>query len=253
MKIIDSHCHLEFKDFDPDREEFMARMALELELAVNASSDRASNQTVLQMIDHYPFIYGTLGLHPHDCAELDEDFMDFLKAHVHHPKITAVGEIGLDYYKNYSPKETQQQAFARMANLAVKENKPLVIHSREAIADTLAILKEAGAREAVFHCFTGTFDEAKEILDRGYLLSFSGVLTYPKNTELEKTAAAVPLDRFLLETDAPFLAPVPMRGKRNEPAFVRHTAQKFADLRNLALDEVIAAANANARWFFKIG
>ena len=164
----------------------------------------------------------------------------------------AIGEIGLDYYKNYSPHDVQKETFIQLAKMAITHNKPIVIHSREAISDTLDILAKLNAKDVVFHCFTGTFQESQQILEQGYFISFSGVLTYLKNQELEKAAQTIPLDRFFLETDAPFLTPTPMRGKRNEPSYISYTAQKMALLKNLSVEEVILAANTNAKRFFRI-
>lgn len=251
MKLIDTHCHLDFKDFEADFKEVVLRTQDQLELVVNAASSISSNTKILKMIQEYPFIYGTLGLHPHDAKEFTPEFLEFIKSHLSTPKIVAVGEIGLDYYKNYSPRDVQKEVFTQLAKMAINRNKPIVIHSREAISDTLDILAKLNAKDVVFHCFTGTFKESQQILEQGYLISFSGVITY-KNKELEKVAQTIPLDRFFLETDAPFLAPTPLRGKRNEPTHVQYAAQKMALLKNLSLEEVILAANTNAKRFFRI-
>lgn len=253
MKWIDSHCHLDFKNFQKDLPDVLERTENELELAVNVASDRRSNAKTLELAKKYPFIYGVLGLHPHDSADLDKELLDFLEENISHPKIVAVGEIGLDFFKNHAPRQTQEETFRRLALFGKEHDKPLVIHSRDAIPESLKILQETGISRAVFHCFTGNWSQAKQILDQGYFLSFSGVITFGKNPELEEVVQKVPSDCFFVETDAPFLTPHPYRGKRNEPVFVKWVGERAAILRGQSAAKTAEVTAGNVKRFFGIG
>ncbi len=251
-KLIDSHTHVDFKNFKNDRDEVIERAKAELEIIINVASDKKSNEQTLKLVNQYDFIYGVLGLHPHDSKGFDDDILNYVEEHINHPKIKAVGEIGLDYFKEYSPKEKQKYAFMSFLDLANKYDKPVVVHSRDATEDTLKILDAKKMKNVVFHCFTGNLSEAKEILKRGYYLSFSGVITFSKNGPLQDVVRTCPIDKFFVETDAPFLTPHPYRGKRNEPIFVKNVAECVAQIKNISYDNVVNATNKNVKNFFGI-
>lgn len=236
--LIDSHCHLDSSDFDADRDDVIRR-------ALDAGVTRMVAVDCLDLADRHPFFYATAGVHPHDAAKAD---LKRIAAALQHPKVIAIGEIGLDYHYDFSPRETQQRVFIDQLAMARDAGVPVVIHTREAWDDTFTILREHWAPTGlpgVMHSFTGGPAEARQSLELGFYLSFSGIVTFPKALDIQQAAREAPLDRMLVETDAPYLAPVPKRGKRNEPAYVEHTARKLAALREIAFEELAAATTAN--------
>jgi TatD DNase family protein len=248
VKLVDSHCHLDDKQFSEDREAVIARAleaGVERMMAIGAGGGPADLETAVRLAELYPFFFATVGVHPHDASKAEPDTFDRLRDVVRHPKVLAVGEIGLDYHYDFSPREIQRDVFIRQLELACEAGKPIVIHTREAWSDTTAILCEHYYGGGIFHCFTGGLAEAREALDLGFHLSFGGVLTFPKAEALREAARMVPLDRILVETDAPYLAPVPHRGKRNEPAFLVETVRKLAALRETPLEDLAAATTRN--------
>ena len=250
--LVDSHCHIDLKGFDKDISEVLSRINQHLAFVINVATDKKSNWKNLALAEKEPKIYTVLGLHPHDSATLDQELLSFLETNILHPKVVAIGEIGLDYYKNYAPKAVQQQTFRALLKLAKKYDKPVVLHSREATEDTLEILREEKITQAVFHCFTGGGEEARAILKAGYYLSFSGVITFAKEGALQEVVRQTPLDRFFVETDCPFLTPHPHRGKRNEPVFVKHVADEAARIKNLSPEDLYRQTTANVKKFFHI-
>ena len=245
--MIDSHCHLDDAAFDADREETIQRAldaGVELMVAVGTGKGPPDLEAGIRIADAHPQFLATVGVHPHDAAKATPDSFARLEELLAHPKVVALGEIGLDYHYDFSPREVQREVFARQLGIAARQNKPIVVHTREAWDDTLALLKEHAAT-GIMHCFTGNVAQAEQSLALGFYLSFGGVVTFPKATELHEAARAVPLDRILIETDAPYLAPVPKRGKRNEPAFIVHTAQRLANLRGVTFDEIARATTDN--------
>jgi TatD DNase family protein len=248
VKLVDSHCHLDDKQFSEDREAVIARAleaGVERMMAIGTGDGPADLETAVRLAELYPFFFATVGVHPHDASKAEPDTFDRLRDVVRHPKVLAVGEIGLDYHYDFSPREIQRDVFIRQLELACEAGKPIVIHTREAWSDTTAILCEHYYGGGIFHCFTGGPAEAREALDLGFHLSFGGVLTFPKAEALREVARMVPLDRILVETDAPYLAPVPHRGKRNEPAFLVETVRKLAALRETPLEDLAAATTRN--------
>lgn len=242
---IDSHAHIEMDRFDADREEVIQR-ALDagVEIIVNVGDGdvaRDSHADAFRIAERYPFIYTTVGVHPHEARLFDDELAAKLTDLSQHPKVIAWGEIGLDYYYDNSPRDAQRAAFRRQLQSARERNLPAVIHSRDAEADTLAILREewqGAGLPGVIHCFTGTREFAEAAIEMGFLISFSGVVTFKKSDDLRATARALPLDKILIETDSPFLAPQPFRGRRNEPAYVVETARALAAVRGLAPEEI---------------
>jgi len=260
--FVDSHAHLDTPNFDADRAEVIARAraaGVEMMLEI-AGSDvgKGSLGPGLKLAEEHEFIYAAAGLHPHEASLYDPQLEQTLLECSRHPKVIGWGEIGLDYYYDHSPREVQQQVFRRQLELALDRRLPVIIHTRDAEADTVAILREtwAGAGGAdvggVIHCFTGTQTLADAALEMGFHISFSGVVTFKTAEELREVARRVPMERLLVETDCPFLAPVPYRGKRNEPAFVVETARKLSELKAVAPEEIARATTDNFRRLFRL-
>jgi TatD DNase family protein len=254
--LIDSHVHLDTPAFDEDRNEVIARAreaGIDLMLEI-AGSDIAegSLDRGLKLAEAHDLIYAAIGVHPHEAKIYDETLEKQLIELSDHPKVIGWGEIGLDYHYAFSPRDSQVSVFRRQLELASERNFPVIIHTREAEDDTIAILSDFVPR-GVMHCFTGSAHLSEAALEVGLLISFSGVLTFKNAGELREIAASVPLDRLLIETDCPYLAPVPHRGKRNEPAFVRETAIELARLRSISLEELADVTSANFRRLFNAG
>jgi TatD DNase family protein len=260
MQIIDSHAHLEFSQFDEDRAALLNRAraaGVEAILAIGSGTGPAERlDAAIPFAEQHDWIYATVGIHPHDAAVATDTHFAQLAELAKHPRVIAWGEMGLDYFYDHSPREVQQEVFRRQLALARAAKQPIVIHCREAWADCLTILKEDWASSGlggIFHCFTATTEEACQGLDMGFLISFTGNITYPKLQHLRDTARDLPLDRILTETDSPFLAPQICRGKRNEPALVVEVAKTLATVRDLRLEEVGRKTAANFRTFFGLG
>ncbi len=253
--LVDSHTHLDFKDFNSDREEVLRRAErVGLKVIINAAFDLESSRRAVQLAEQYPLIYASAGIHPHDASKAVSDFPQQLEEISTHPKVVALGEMGLDYYRDRSPRQVQQVVFRKQLRVAIKVNLPVIIHDRDAHEEVLDILEEEGVPAAggVMHCFSGDYKLAQRVTEMGLYISIAGPVTYPKNTDLAKVVSTVPLDRLLLETDAPFLAPVPLRGKRNEPANVVHVAERVAALRGTTGERVGRACLENTRRLFAL-
>jgi TatD DNase family protein len=215
----------------------------------------------IQLADKYPFLYATIGIHPHEARLADDTAYQTMERLAQHPKVIAWGEIGLDYYYDHSPRDTQKQVFARQMELAAAAKLPIVIHCRpsdgsdDAWDDCLSMIEAQWTPHGlggILHCFTGNWAQAKRALDMGFMISFAGNLTFPKAQQIRDAALEVPLDRVLIETDSPYLAPVPHRGKRNEPAFIKETARRLGELRGLSIEEVGQRTSRNFYNFFKL-
>lgn len=239
--LADAHAHLDEPEMLADQDAVMARAREEgVALIINVATSRENCPRVLHTAAKYPEVFAALGVHPHGVKALRHEDLDCLAALAADPKVVAVGEIGLDFYRRRSPEEVQKYWFRELLEWAGGLKKPVVIHTREATAATLEILREFRPRLAggVMHCFGGSLDEARAFLDLGFFISFSGVITYPKAEPLRQVAKQLPLDRLLVETDCPYLAPQQWRGKRNEPAYVTATAQALARLHGLSFEEL---------------
>jgi TatD DNase family protein len=251
VRLVDSHCHLDSADFETDREGAIARAAeagVEKMLVIGTGDGPPDLEAAIRLADRHAAIYATVGVHPHDAAKATSDDLARLEELLRHPKVIAMGEMGLDYHYDHSPRDTQQVIFIEQMQIAARARKPIVIHTREAWDDTLALIEEHWSphgRPGILHCFSGGPAEARRALDLGFYLSFGGIVTFPKAADLQAVARDVPRDRILIETDAPFLAPVPKRGKRNEPAFIVHTAQKLAELRGETPEELADTTRRN--------
>lgn len=253
MSLIDSHCHLDSPEFDADRDEVVARAVeagVEHMMAIGTGSGPPDLEAGIRLADKYQSFYATVGIHPHDAAKASAADFGRLPELLSHPKVLALGEIGLDYHYDFSPRETQKTVFIRQMEIASAARKPIVIHTREAWEDTVALLEQHWKPHGIggiMHCFSGGPTEAQQALALGFYLSFGGIVTFPKALDLQAAAKTTPADRILVETDSPYLAPVPKRGKRNEPALVVHTARKLADLRGESFDQVSRSTSANFR------
>jgi len=257
--LIDTHTHLDDARFDGDRDAVIARAReAGVETFITIGCDLATSRAAVSLADRYPFIYATVGVHPHEVKCIGDDWYDELRRLAQHPKVVAYGEIGLDYHYNHSPPKLQRDRFREQVCLARELHLPLVIHTREAQEDTIKILREEKGSEVggVFHCFSGDAWLAKDALDLGFSLSFSGVVTFQNATMLRDIMKTVPMDRLLVETDCPYLTPAPHRGKRNEPAYVRFVAEKISELKGstepMSVEEIGRITSQNARRAFKI-
>jgi TatD DNase family protein len=240
VRLVDSHCHINDQQFDQDREAVLAR-------ALEAGVECMMVIDAPEFAEPHPFLCATIGIHPHEAAKATEETFARLRSLSAHPKVRAVGEIGLDYHYDFSPRDVQMRVFRRQMEMAAECGLPIVIHTREAWDDTLAAVKNAGGlpHGGIMHCFTGDAAQARQALDMGFHLAFGGVLTFPKAEALREAARVTPEDRLLIETDCPYLAPVPHRGKRNEPAFVAQTARRLAEVRSTAIEEIAEVTTRN--------
>ena len=253
--FIDSHAHLDGPDFAEDRDQVLERAqnaGLTHIVCIGASDGFDSNQRTLDFVEGRAGFYATVGIHPHDAKIMDDAMLDTLTHMSRHPQVVAIGETGLDYYYDQSPREAQQEAFQKFLELARQEDKPVIVHTRDAEDDTIKILRDhkADSIGGVLHCFTGTQMLADAAIDLGFYISFSGIITFKSAGSLREIARTLPRDRVLIETDCPYLAPVPKRGKRNEPSFVVHTAEKLAELWEVPVEEVKNQTGENALRFF---
>ena len=251
MKLIDSHAHLNNEQFDEDREEVLNRIKEQLEFAVNIGYDLPSSKVSVDYANKYDFIYATVGIHPVDIEGYNEETEKELEELAKNDKVVAIGEIGLDYYWMTQPKEFQKEIFRKQMELARRVGKPVVIHSRDAMEDTLEILKEFPDVGGVFHCYPGSVESAREVIDR-YYLGIGGVLTFKNAKKLVEVVENIPMDKLILETDCPYMTPVPNRGKRNEPIYVQYVAEKIAELKGITFDEVVKYTNENTKKVYGI-
>jgi len=261
--FVDSHAHLDGKQFDSDREQVVARAreaGVQTMVAIGNGDGPPHLDAGIQLAEKYSFMYATVGIHPHEASLASDHALGELERLARHPKVIAWGEIGLDYYYDHSPRETQRSVFTKQMELAGAARKPIVIHCRpsdnseNAWDDCLGLIQEQWAPKGIggiLHCFTGNWAQAKRALDMGFMISFAGNLTFPKAQQIRDAALEVPLDRMLIETDCPYLAPIPYRGKRNEPAYVKETARKIGELRRLSMEEVGERTARNFYNFFK--
>jgi TatD DNase family protein len=247
--LIDSHAHVDGPEFDADRPEVLARAraaGVQRIVVIGAVGEPTSAERAVALAERDPEIWATVATHPHDVAQMTPAWWAIHDRLARHPRVVAVGETGLDYYYDHSPREAQREAFARFIELARAVGKPVVCHIRDAHDDARAILRAGAVADCVIHCFTGTPDDARAYAELGYYVSFSGIVTYKTAQALRDAVPLVPRDRLLIETDCPYLAPIPRRGKRNEPAFLTHTAEVVARCSGMSFDDLAAATAANA-------
>jgi TatD DNase family protein len=253
--LIDTHAHLQMSKYEDDRDAVIARAAeAGVDFIINVGIDLPSCREAVKLAEEHENLYAAVGVHPHDARTLDDNTLDALRDLARHPKVVAIGETGLDYYRDLSPRPIQRSAFKRLLSLAEEVNLPVIIHDREAHRDILEILDPYSARvRGVMHCFSGDKDFADKCIHKGLYISFTGTVTYPNSQQLREVAAHVPSDRFFVETDCPYLTPQFKRGKRNEPAYVKAVAKKIAEIRRTTFPEIARVTTENAKAFFGLG
>ena len=252
--LVDSHAHLQWASFDKDREKVINRAKeADVKCIVNIGYDLNGSKKAIELAEKHVGLYATIGIHPHNASEFNEKVLDNLRRLSENPKVIAIGEIGLDHYRNLSPKATQQKAFETQLLLAQELELPVVIHDRDAHSDVLKTLsKFKGKLNGVMHCFSGNREMAEQCVKMDYYISFAGPVTFPNAHKLHETAKSIDLNKILIETDCPWLAPQEMRGKRNEPAFLPFTAEKIANLRGISLYELAEAITKNTKQIFQL-
>jgi TatD DNase family protein len=258
--LIDTHCHL---NYDYDGGKGPAELVAEckqhgVDYLITIATDHTNFETVQKISDSFPNVFHTIGVHPHDASSVNDEILKFMRPFLDHPKCVAVGEIGIDYYYEHSDRQKQQAECAAQIELALDARKPLVIHSRDGEDDLLRILTDyakkhpGGYSPGVIHCFSGTDEFARACIDLGFYISLSGIFTFKNSEGLRQMVKGFPLDRLLVETDSPFLAPVPLRGKKCEPFMVKHTALKLAEVLGVPFDELARVTTENAKSCFQL-
>lgn len=255
--MIDSHAHLDDPKFDLDRDSLIKNLEKHgIEYVFNIGADIVSSRNSVALADKYENIYAVVGIHPHDASSYNEEIEKELIELAKNKKVVAIGEIGLDYYYDNSPRDIQMEVFKKQIELAAKLNLPIVIHSRDAHKDTFDTLKEAREKypdmKVLIHCYSSSVEMMREYMKLGFYISLGGAVTFKNSVTPKEVAKEVPLDRLLLETDSPYMAPVPLRGKRNEPMFVKYVAEEIASLRGINVEEVIDKTSKNTKEFYGI-
>jgi len=253
--LFDTHVHLNDDQFNDDLEEVIERARLNgVERVVVVGFDEKTIKRAMELIEAYDFMYAAIGWHPVDAIDLTDNYLKWIEELTAHPKVVAIGEIGLDYHWDKSPKDVQQAVFRRQIQLAKRLDLPIIIHNREATEDVVTILEEEGASEVggIMHCFSGSPETAKRCLDMNFYISLGGPVTFKNAVKPKEVAKEVPLERLLIETDCPYLAPHPYRGKRNEPSYVKLVAEQIAELKGVSFEEVAKATTENANRLFRI-
>ena len=251
--LFDTHAHMNDPVYDADRESVLLSLHdAGVEKVMNVGCCLDSSKDCIAMAEKYPFIYASVGSHPDSASEVDETVLEQYRQMAKHPKVKAIGEIGLDYYYEDIPREIQQKAFRLQMELAKELDMPVIIHERDAHDDGMRIVKEFKGVSGVFHCYSGSAEMARQLVNMGWYIGFTGVLTFKNARKAVETAQQIPLERIVLETDCPFMAPEPFRGKRNSPAFLYRMAERLAELRSISVEEVIEATTANAKRLYRI-
>ena len=255
--LIDSHAHIQGKEYAGEVEAVIARACaagVEVIVAVGGAGDMSSNTEAVRVAKGFSNVYATVGMHPHDAKDVGADELEVLKDLAANAKVVAIGETGLDYYYSHSPHDVQRRVFGQFIRMARQTQLPIVVHERDAAQDAAELLRREGAGElrGVIHCFTGNFAAACAYLDLGFYLSFTGIITFKNADALREVVSKVPLERMLVETDSPYLTPVPHRGRRNEPAYVRFVADAIAKVKDLEVEEVAQVTTANVKQLFRI-
>ncbi len=250
--LFDTHAHLNDPAFDADREELMAGLWEKgIGYVMNAGCSLESSRDIIRMAERYPWLYASVGSHPDSADEVNEEVIAQYRKLAGHEKVKAIGEIGLDYYYEDNPREIQKNAFRMQMELAKELDLPVIIHEREAHDDGMRIVKEFPAVKGVFHCYSGSAEMARQLVKMGWYIGFTGVLTFKNARKAVETAASIPLDRIVLETDCPFMAPEPYRGKRNDPGYLPKMAEKLAEIRGISVEEVVKVTTENAKRLYR--
>ena len=252
--LFDTHAHYDAEQFDADRDAVLSALPERgVGLVVNPGCDLPSSRAAVELAERYPFVYAAVGYHPENCAPYAPADLEVLRALAARPKVVAIGEIGLDYYwAENPPREFQREVFRAQMALAEELDLPVIVHDRDAHADSLAVVKEFPHVRGVFHCFSGSAEMARELVKLGWMVSFTGVLTYKNARRAVEAAQAVPLDRLMVETDSPYMAPVPHRGKRNDSGYVRFTCQRLAEIKGIPFEDCERITTENGKRFFRI-
>ncbi len=255
IMLFDTHAHLNAVQYDEDLQEVIQRAQDEgVSHIVVVGFDRPTIERAMELTEEYDFIYAAVGWHPVDAIDMTEEDLQWIKELASHPKVVAIGEMGLDYYWDKSPKEVQKEVFRKQIALAKEVKLPIIIHNRDATADIVQILKEENAAEVggIMHCFSGSVEVAKQCIDMNFYISLGGPVTFKNAKKAKEVAKEIPLDRLLIETDCPYLTPHPFRGKRNEPSYVKYVAEQIAELKEITVEEVAKATTENAKKLFGI-
>lgn len=251
--FFDTHTHLDDKRFSEDCDQVIEKVfASGVTLAVNIGADMESSRESVALAERYDFIYAAVGVHPHEAEALTEADMDALRRLAAHKKVVAIGEIGLDYYYDNAPRELQKKWFLRQLELAKELDLPYIVHDRDAHGDTMEIIKRAGYYRGVLHCYSGSVEMARELLELGFYISFAGPLTFKNGKKAREVAQAVPMDRLFIETDSPYLTPEPCRGQRNDSSMVRFVCEKLAEIKGISTEEAARITYENGKQFFGI-
>ena len=251
--FFDTHTHLDDDKFDIDRDELITSLKNEgLSLAVNIGANLVTSQNSIDLAEKYDFIYAAVGVHPNDTGDMTDEDLQKIEEMAKHEKVVAIGEIGLDYHYDEPAPEVQKVWFEKQLLLAKKLNMPYIIHDREAHADVLEIIKKIGHFNGVMHCFSGSSEMARQVTDLGMYVSIAGQVTFKNAPKVQAVAKSVPLDKLLIETDSPYLTPEPFRGKRNNSAYVKYTAEKIAELRGMSIEEIAKITMENGKRFYNI-
>lgn len=250
---FDTHAHYDDEQFDIDRDELLSAMPESgVELVVNPACSLTSSRKVLEIAEKFPFVYAAVGVHPHDAKEMDDNSINLIWEMAGHKKAVAIGEIGLDYHYDLSPRDVQQKRFYQQLELARELKLPVIVHEREACQDCMDIISQFKDIKGVVHCFSGSWETAVQILDMGWYISFTGAVTFKNARKAPEVAAKMPIDRLMLETDSPYMAPVPLRGRRNDSRNLPYIAQTIANLRCLSADTIASITLENGKTFFGI-
>ena len=250
---FDTHAHYEDSRFEADRTELLGGFPSQgIVGVINSGSCMGTSRASVSLAERYSYIYATVGVHPHNVSDMTEDDLDGLRGLCAHNKVLAIGEIGLDFHYDNSPRDTQRSWFAKQLNLASSLDMPVVVHSREAAAETMAIIKNSAVRLGVLHCYSGHLPMALEYLEMGFYISIGGVVTYKNANKTREVAAKIPLQRLLIETDSPYLTPVPHRGKRNDSSKLKFITEAIAETRNISPESVALATTENAMRLFNV-
>lgn len=251
--LFETHAHYDDPRYDEDRDLLLSSFpAHGIAYVVNAGADMQTSRIGVELSKRYDFLYASVGVHPHEAKSMTDKDLNTLEEYAKNPKVVAIGEIGLDYYYEHSEKEQQRYWFGQQLALCKKLDMPVIIHSRDATAETLAFMEKSGLRHGVIHCFSGSVETARQYVEMGFYIGVGGMVTFPKAKTIKEVVADLPLDRLVLETDCPYLAPVPHRGKRNDSRYLTYIAEKVAEIKGLTPEAVVEATLQNGKRLYQI-
>lgn len=252
--FFETHAHYDDPRYDEDRDELLSSLpAHGVTYVVNAGADMQTTRVGVELAGQYDFLYASVGVHPHEARNMTEDDLLTLEEYAKNPKVVAIGEIGLDYFYEHSEKEQQRHWFGEQLRLCKRLGLPVIIHSRDATAETLAFMEQSGLRDGVIHCFSGSVEIARRYVEMGFYIGIGGMVTFPKAKTIKEVVADIPLAHLVLETDCPYLAPVPHRGKRNDSRYLTHIAEMVAEIKGISLEEAAEATLENGKRLYRIG